>query len=169
MAKPRHASKAPRSPQPASVRTWIGAAAIALVAIGLLAPPVRAQDFRLPGLTGGQLSEGDLAQGATILVVWASWSPKCRDIVNQVNAIQRKWGGRARVATVDFQEDRADVQSFLTGKSLSVPVYLDADGSFSKNKAVTTLPGLLVIRDGKIAYRGRLPDDPDSVLSGAIE
>lgn len=156
-----------RTPSRTRARTAI--LAVALLAAGALAAPARAQDFRLAGLSGGQLTGGDLARGTTVLVVWASWSPKCRDIVNQVNAIQRKWGGRARVVTVDFQEDRGDVEAFLRGKSLSVPVYLDTDGSFSKNKAVTTLPGLLVIRDGKTAYRGRLPDDPDSVLSSAIE
>ncbi len=161
-----HATSAAHRP-PFRALAWI--LALVLAAASVLVAPAEAQDFRLPGLNGGQLTESNLAQGATILVVWASWSPKCRDIVNRVNALQREWGSRARVATVNFQEDRGDVQAFLRGKSLSVPVYLDSDGSFSKNKAVTTLPGLLVIRDGKTAYRGRLPDNPDSILSGAIE
>ncbi len=170
---PPRAARRPPPPPPVHLRTrfrfGIGVLAVVLVAASALAAPAQAQDFRLAGLTGGQLTAGDLAQGTTVLVVWASWSPKCRDIVNQVNAIQRKWGGRARVATVDFQEDRGDVEAFLQGKNLSVPVYLDTDGSFSKSKAVTTLPGLLVIRDGRTAYRGRLPDDPDAVLSSAIQ
>jgi hypothetical protein len=68
------------------------------------------------------------------------------------------------VVTVDFQEDRGAVQSFLSDKNLQVPVYLDTDGAFSKKHAVTTLPGLLVIRDGHVAYRGKLPDDADRVL-----
>ncbi len=169
MIEPRTSSFPLRSRSRALNRVAVYALALLLAAAGVLAAPARAQDFRLPGLNGGQLTEGDLAQGATILVVWASWSPKCRDIVNRVNAIQRSWGSRARVVTVDFQEDRADVASFLKGKSLSVPVYLDTDGSFSKSKAVTTLPGLLVIRDGKTAYRGRLPDEVDSVLSGTLQ
>jgi thiol-disulfide isomerase/thioredoxin len=167
-ARPSNAPRRSASRRLNGALAWTLALVLAAV-VAVSAAPARAQDFRLPGLNGGQLSAGDLAQGTTILVVWASWSPKCRDIVDRVNAIHRAWGGRARVATVDFQEDRADVAGFLKGKSLSVPVYLDTDGSFSKSKAVTTLPGLLVIRDGKTAYRGRLPDDPDSVLSGAIQ
>lgn len=145
-------------------RRWAAAALALLLALALPLPS-SAQDFRLPGLRGGQLTNADLGQGATIVVVWASWSPRCRDIVERVNALQGRWGSRARVVTVDFQEDRGTVDGFLSGKNLSVPVYLDQDGAFSKKHAVTTLPGLLVIRDGNVAYRGKLPDDADRVLS----
>lgn len=160
----RHHSPAPSGRHPRRPGRAI-AGALALLLGLTLAVPVPAQDFRLPGLRGGQLTEADLAQGATIVVVWASWSPRCRDIVERVNALESRWGSRARVVTVDFQEDRAAVDSFLSGKNLSVPVYLDADGSFSKKHAVTTLPGLLVIRDGNVAYRGKLPDDPSRILT----
>jgi hypothetical protein len=33
---------------------------------------------------------------------------------------------------------------------------------------VTTLPGLLVIQNGEVAYRAKLPDDPDRVLAEII-
>lgn len=152
-----------------SARDRRSAAWLAVVLVGLaLALPAPAQDVRLPGLRGGQLTDGDLAQGATVIVVWASWSPRGKDIVDRVNAIERRWGNRARVVTVNFQEDRGTVQEFLSGQNLSAPVYLDADGAFSKKHAVTTLPGLLVIRDGSVAYRGRLPDDPASILDETL-
>lgn len=144
-------------------------AVLILVVAALGAVPAQAQDFRLPGVQGGQLTQADLNQGATVVVVWASWSPKCRNIVDRVNAIAERWGGRARVVTVNFQEDRATVQKFLASKNLSVPVYLDLDGAFSKKSSVTTLPGLLVVRDGNTAYRGRLPDDPNQVLSEILQ
>lgn len=155
------------SPNPRRLRRWT-AAALGLLLAAALAFPAPAQDVRLPGLRGGQLTEGDLAQGATVVVVWASWSPRGKDIVARVNAIQGRWGGRARVVTVNFQEDRGTVDGFLAGKNLSVPVYLDTDGTFSKKHAVTTLPGLLVIRDGNVAYRGKLPDNPDQILTETL-
>jgi thiol-disulfide isomerase/thioredoxin len=145
------------------------ATVLLLIAAFAVPTPASAQDFRLPGLRGGQLTQSDLSQGATVVVVWASWSPKCRDIVDRVNAISQRWGRRARVVTVNFQEDRDTVQGFLASQNLSVPVYLDLDGAFSKKSSVTTLPGLLVVRDGTTAYRGRLPDDPSQVLSELLE
>lgn len=157
----------PKTSDPRRLRRWTAGAVGLLVGVAL-ALPTPAQDVRLPGLRGGQLTEGDLAQGATVVVVWASWSPRGKDVVERVNAIQGRWGSRARVVTVNFQEDRGTVDGFLAGKNLSVPVYLDTDGAFSKKHAVTTLPGLLVIRDGNVAYRGKLPDNPDQILSETL-
>jgi thiol-disulfide isomerase/thioredoxin len=146
--------------------TWTLAAVIALTAGAWVASAQ--EGTRLSGVSGGELTQSDLDRGSTVLVVWASWSPRCRDIVERVNPLVERWGGKARVATVNFQEDRAAIDTFLRGKSLSTAVYLDADGAFSKRNAVTTLPGLLVYVDGRVAYSGRLPEDPDRVLSQAL-
>ena len=142
---------------------------VVALAIALLATLAAAEDgSRMAGLGGGELTESDLARGRTIVVVWASWSPRCRDIVERVNPIAERWGGKARVVTVNFQEERAAVEAFLDGKALQAPVFLDGDGAFSKRNAVTTLPGLLVYVDGRVAYSGRLPEDPDRVLSQTL-
>jgi thiol-disulfide isomerase/thioredoxin len=123
---------------------------------------------RLSGLGGGELTSAELGRGKTLVVVWASWSPRCRDIVDRVNALDARWRGEARVVTVDFQEEPAAIQAFLKGKGLASPVYLDRDGEFSKSLAVTSLPGLVVVRDGEIRYQGRLPADADAAISEAL-
>ncbi|MGD2115635.1 MAG: TlpA disulfide reductase family protein [Acidobacteriota bacterium] len=163
----RFLSARPRIPSSPLPRTALLLLLLALAAASV--SPAAAQDLSLPGLGGGRLTESDLAQGATVLVVWASWSPKCRDIVQRVNAIDRRWSGSARVVTVNFQEERSTVQEFLSGQNLAAPVFLDLDGAFSKKNSVTTLPGLLVVRDGATAYRGRLPDDPDQVIGEILQ
>ena len=143
------------------------AAALSFAVLAALAAPIAAQSaqsIRLQGLGGEQLAEADLARGTTIVIVWASWSPRSRDIVARVNPVAQRWGGRARVVTVNFQEERAAVESFLSGKGLGTAVFLDQDGAFSKKYAMATLPGLLIIKDGQVVYRGKLPDDPDRVI-----
>lgn len=140
------------------------AALTVLAATAGLASVSRAQDLGLQGLRGERIAEADLAQGATIFIVWASWSPHSRNIVERVNPIVQRWNGKARVVTVNFQEERGAVEGFLSGKNLGAPVFLDANGSFSKKYAVATLPGLLVVKDGRVAYSGRLPEDPDRVI-----
>ena len=143
--------------------------ALALVT-GVFAGRGAAQDgWRLDGLDGGSLDRGDVARGTTVLVVWAGWSPRCRDIVEKTNRIVERFGDRARVVMVDFQEEPAEVRAFLAGKGARAPVYLDADGSFSKQHGVANLPGLVVYRDGTVAHAGRLPDDPDGVIGSALE
>ncbi|HYU34524.1 MAG TPA: TlpA disulfide reductase family protein [Thermoanaerobaculia bacterium] len=137
---------------------------VAVLCLALLAIPAVAQGIRLQGLGGEQLSESDLARGTTIVVVWASWSPRSRDIAARVSPLAQRWGGRARVVTVNFQEDRKAVESFLAGKDLGATVFLDSDGAFSKKYAMATLPGLLIFKDGQVVYRGKLPDNPDQVI-----
>lgn len=141
---------------------------LGLALLSILGTPLAAQDFALHGIRGGQLVEADLSRGTTICVVWASWSPRSRGIAGKVNAIAGRWGGQARVIAVNFQEDRPAVERFLAGNGMSVDVFLDESGAFSKKYSVATLPGLLVVKDGSIAYKGKLPDDPDSVLSSLV-
>jgi thiol-disulfide isomerase/thioredoxin len=124
--------------------------------------------WSLPGLEGGALRSSDVASGATVMILFAGWSPHCRDIVARTNAIQQRWGGRARVVLVDFQEEPGEVSGFLAGKGARAPVYLDADGTFAKQHRVTTLPGLVVYRDGEVVFQGKLPDDPQAELARVL-
>jgi thiol-disulfide isomerase/thioredoxin len=141
-------------------------ALLALLLLAGLARSAGAQDVAGLSCLGGQrLSDGDLSRGTTIVVVWASWSPRSRDIVQRVNPIASRWGGNARVVTVNFQEERPAVEGFLAGKGLAAPVCLDADGVFSRKYNVATLPGLLVVKDGQVAFHGKLPDDAERVIA----
>ena len=144
--------------------TAVGVALLLLAGLALPAPAA-AQDFALQGLRGGRLVEADLVRGTTIFVVWASWSPRSRDIIGRINPIAQRWGGQARVVAVSFQENRQTVDGFLAGKNLAADIFLDEDGSFSKKYSVATLPGLLIVQNGEIKYQGKLPDDPDRVIS----
>jgi thiol-disulfide isomerase/thioredoxin len=149
-------------------RSWAWAiAGSALLALAGLAQAVP-DGVRLSGLRGGELTSADLNRGGVVIVVWASWSPRCRDIVERANAVASRWGDRARVVTIDFQEDAATVEKFLGGQQLRPPVFLDRDGEFSKSMEVTSLPGLIVLRDGDAKYRGKLPSDVDSVVADAL-
>ena len=141
---------------------------LALALLAALAGSAAAQEVNLGCLDGARLSEAELARGTTIVVVWASWSPRSRGVVERVNPLAGRWGGRARVLTVNFQEDRPTVEGFLAGKGLAAPVCLDPDGAFSRKFNVATLPGLLVLKDGQVAYRGKLPDDADRVIAGLL-
>jgi thiol-disulfide isomerase/thioredoxin len=145
------------------------AAAVFAAALALLAAaPSLAEDVNLSCLGGAHLSDADLARGATIVVMWASWSPRSRDIAERVSALDRRWGSRARVVTVSFQEDRQVVERFVAGKSFGAPVCLDPDGAFSRKYNVSTLPGLVVFKDGQVAHRGKLSEDADQVLGGLL-
>ncbi len=138
---------------------WLAVSAAALLVAGsaLLGRPALAQQGgSLPGYGGGQLSATDLAQGTHIIVVWASWSPRCRDIAPRVNDLAQKLSALGKVETVNFQEETAAIADFVRQNPINAPIFLDRDGEFSKGHAVTTLPGLIVIRQGEVLFQGRL-------------
>lgn len=142
---------------------------LALVAFACQADAASDSKMVIKGLDRGSLSDADLQKGTTILVVFASWSPRCRDVIARANAIHGKWSNQARIGLVDFQESEADIRGFLKDSKTAVPIYLDSDGEFSKRYAVTQLPYLLIIRDGKILSQGRLPEDADRAISTALK
>jgi len=134
-----------------------------------LSAGARAQGLVLDGLGGGRLSEAELGQGNAVLVFWASWSPRGRDIASRVHAVARSAGSRASVAAVNFQEDAATVRRFVAATPLGVPVYLDVDGGLAKRFKMANLPGLLVLKNGKVAYQGKLPEDAEQVVADALK
>jgi thiol-disulfide isomerase/thioredoxin len=144
-------------------------AVLVLVALlGLAATAAAQEGLRLRGLNGETLSEADLTRGTTVVVVWASWSPRCRDIAPRVRALGPVVGGRARLVTVNFEEQGDAVRAFLKGADLGAPAYLDTNGAFARRYAISTLPGLLVLKNGEVAYRGQLPAAPESVLNDLL-
>ena len=122
----------------------------------------------LPGLDREGLTADDLEKGTTLLVVWASWSPRCRGIAARIDRLAETWSDRARVASVAFQEEADTVRKAIGRGRHLAPVYLDLSGDFSKRHEVTTLPMLLVFRGGELAFRGRLSADPDTVIERAL-
>jgi thiol-disulfide isomerase/thioredoxin len=127
-----------------------------------------AQDgVRLPGLRGDGLSDADLQRGTTVVVVWASWSPKCRDVPAQLEALDRDAGG-ARVVSVSYQEDEAAAAAFVRDRGLKGPVYLDRDGAFARRHGLATLPAFVVFRDGAVIARGRMDADAASKIRASL-
>lgn len=140
---------------------------VMLTGLVLFALPTLSQDLSGPG--GARLSASDLASGQHVLVFFASWSPKCRDIGPRTRAIADRFSGRARVHLVNFQEDAATAQQFLGGSAGAVPLLVDRDGSFARRHSVLNLPGLVVYKNGEAVYSGTLPGDAESLIDSLLD
>lgn len=139
-------------------------ALLLLVSWAFHAAPAASQGFRLDGLDGSSLSQDALQSGDWVIVVWASWSPRARDIGARIEALSSKFSGRARVCGVHFQDTPAEVRRSLGGQLPSAPLYVDARGDFSKKYQVSDLPALLVLRQGRVVHKGRLTANADGVV-----
>lgn len=143
--------------------------AILSILVTITALPAQGDDIRLPGLDGGQLSESQLLEGTHIVVFWTSWAPRGRDVVDRVNVLVDRWGGRASVVTINFQEDAGTVRDFLRGKAgLKAKVYLDANGELSKKHRVNSAPWLLILKNGATAFSDKMPSEPDAIVAQIV-
>lgn len=146
------------------MRRTVGLLLVLAITVAATAPAAASEQTPLVTLAGAPVPE-EAVSGDLIAIFFASWSPRCRGVVEQANALQKQWGSRARVMLVSFQEEAASVERFLAGRSVEVETVRDPDGAFSKKHGITTLPSLLVLENGAVAFRGRLPSEPDSVLA----
>jgi thiol-disulfide isomerase/thioredoxin len=152
----------------ATARGVVGAMAAGVLALVLSAVALSAQEgVRLPGLRGDALSEADLQRGSTVVVVWASWSPKCRDVPAQLETLDRDAAG-AKVISISYQEEEAAAAAFVRERGLRGPVYLDRDGAFARRHGLATLPAFVVFRDGSVVARGRMDADAPNKIRASL-
>ena len=157
----RHRPVSARAGIPALLALLLTWAVVPILAQGEAPASTR---LTLPGLDREPLTAADLEHGATLIVAWASWSPRCRNVGAQIDRLTETWSDRARVASVVFQESAEKIREVVATKGPAAPVYLDLSGDFSKRHAVTTLPMLLIFRDGELAFRGKLGASPNPVI-----
>lgn len=138
------------------------------LALALASAPALGQGFQLEGLDGSELRQNQLESGDWVVVVWASWSPRARNIGERIDQLSQRFGNRARVCGVHFQDTPDEVRRSLDGMPRA-PLYVDARGDFSKHYQVTDLPALLVLRGGRVVHRGRLTSDAVSVVAPLLE
>ncbi|MBZ0111085.1 MAG: redoxin domain-containing protein [Thermoanaerobaculia bacterium] len=146
----------------------LGKLVLCLLAVGATLPLLAQGGWRLRGLEGGSLAPADLTSGNTVIVVWAGWSPRSRDIREKVASLKSEVGN-ARLLTVNFQEEESAVREFLGGKSFPAPIYLDTDGAFARQHQVTNLPGLVIYRQGEVVYQGKYPSDPAGLVRTKLQ
>lgn len=113
----------------------LGALAVRVgVAVGDSAP-----DFKLTDLDGKEVSLRDFRGKAVVLNFWATWCPPCRAELPDFQKEHEK----ARdfvILTVNQQEDKKTVQSFLDKGKYTFPVLLDTKGKVGSLYKVRGIP-----------------------------
>ena len=112
-------------------------------------------DFEVDSLAGQVRSLADYRGRIVFLNFWATWCPPC---VEEMPSMQRladilEPEGLAMVA-VNVQEDRPQVERFMSDHGLSFEVLLDRRGQVGQSYAVRGLPTTVILdRSGAIMAR----------------
>lgn len=121
------------------------------------------KDFTLRDVDGRTVSLAQfIGRKPVLLYFWATWCPKCRESVPEINRIHRDPAGHGNVQilALDYMESPRKVRSFVTAKEVAFPVLLDREGEVARLYQVVGVPTYILLdRNGKVAYRGY--DTPD--------
>ena len=117
--------------------------------------------FALKDTSGKEWKSADVfGKGATVVIFWATWSPRSSEVIGDLEALRTKIGPeKIQVVTVNCEHpsispaDRENVAAIAKQAGYSGPVLLD-DGLIAFNDYGTmALPSTLVVAaDGKVSY-----------------
>jgi len=121
-------------------------------------PDEPAADSDLPATVfecmGGGVLDLSRAPGVpTVLSLWASWCPPCREELPLVQQLSAAAGGQVRVLGVASLDGVRQADSFADDAGITFPSAFDGDGEIMSAIGVNTLPHTLFLAaDGSVAY-----------------
>ncbi len=86
--------------------------------------------------------------GVSIINLWATWCPPCREEMPELEAFYQKNKDKVKFFAVNIQEDAKTIKDFMSKNKYTFPVYLDPSG-VSTGMLVTRGIPTTVVLDGK--------------------
>lgn len=148
------------------------AACLMLVSAGASIAEQAAPDFALPDQGGKVIKRSDL-NGKIVVLEWLN--PECPFVKRHYGAgtmkgLAQKYGDRVAWLGINSTHfmDADDNLAFVRKFELPYPVLSDADGVVGKAYDAKTTPFMVVLdRQGQVAYRGAIDDDPYGDKTGS--
>jgi thiol-disulfide isomerase/thioredoxin len=126
------------------------------------ATSIDALDFTLEDMNGNKVSLSDFKGKTIFLNFWASWCGPCKYEMPFIEQLyQETQDSDLVIITVNLQESKSTVSSFMTDNKYTFPVWLDIKGDVANQYGVSGIPlSLLINKDFKIvsAHEGYMND-----------
>ena len=107
-----------------------------------VATPQPAADFRLPSLSGGEVSLADFRGRLVLLNFWATWCEPCRREMPGLEHLARRYRDRGLTVLAINEDDDGGARAarFVARYALTYPVLLDRDSAVGRRYGVRALP-----------------------------
>jgi len=147
-------------PRPAALALLLAAASASgcaarrptLVSSPLLGKPL---ELAAPALDGREVRLGDAQGKVRVVDFWATWCDPCRDQLPALELLERVYGDAGlTVYGISVDEDRAQLEAFLSTTPLAITVLWDKGGArHTERLDVQRLPTTLVVdRAGLVRF-----------------
>ena len=106
-----------------------------------------AHGFEIPDIQGNIVTLGDFKGKILILVFWTTWNPAAQDQIAILESYYQKIKGQANLAlvTINNQEDKSVVSSFVRRGEYQLTVLVDEDGIVGETYGIHSLPTFYMI------------------------
>jgi thiol-disulfide isomerase/thioredoxin len=119
-----------------------------MLEIGLSAPT-----FKLPDLSGQQVSLDQFKGKVVMLDFWATWCGPCRMTMPLVENLQKEYADTMVLLTINLQEPHDIVRDYIRAQGIHSRVLLDEEGSVGAMYGSESIPlQILIDKQGILRY-----------------
>jgi thiol-disulfide isomerase/thioredoxin len=119
-----------------------------VLAIGQAAP-----NFKLPDLTGQQVSLDQFKGKIVMLDFWATWCGPCRMTMPVVENLQKEYADTLVLLTINLQDSRDVVRDYIRAQGSHSRVLLDEEGAVGTMYGAEHIPlQILIDKQGIIRF-----------------
>ncbi|WP_175989347.1 peroxiredoxin [Bacillus sp. Marseille-Q1617] len=106
----------------------------------------KAIDFKLPALSGDDVTLSQFKGKKVIINFWATWCPPCKEEMPVMEEFYKKNGEQIEVLAINI-DPQYNVKEYQESIGLSFPILLDKDDKINKAYDILTVPTTYVINE----------------------
>ena len=112
-----------------------------------------APSFKLPDLTGQQVSLDQFKGKIVLLDLWATWCGPCRMTMPVVENLQKEFADATVLLTINLQEPRDVVRDYIRAQGIHSRVLLDEEGAVGAMYGAQSIPlQILIDKQGIVRF-----------------
>ena len=116
-------------------------------------------NLTLKTLEGKSISTNEFSKSDNVKVLsfWATWCVPCINELDAISEVYEEWQDETNVELIAISTDdsrtKKRVKPLVNGKGWEYQILLDNNQELKRALNITTLPHVVVIKNGKIVYR----------------
>ncbi|WP_420572195.1 TlpA family protein disulfide reductase [Kordia sp.] len=122
-------------------------------------------------LNGNSISMSEITKekGVKIISFWATWCVPCINELDAISEVYDDWKDETSVELIAIATDDARtkkrIKPLINGKGWEYKILLDENQDLQRSLNITTIPHVIVIKDGEIVFRhtGYFPGAEDQL------